>query len=78
MPDGRRLLCAQIVVERPFLGRCFGRELEGAHWGSLHAVTGALKRRRDLKPAALAPLFDNVGRYYRRVWHDPSAKFALR
>jgi tetratricopeptide (TPR) repeat protein len=40
------------------------------------AFQKALEERRDLKPAALAPLFDNLRRYYRRSWHVPSAEFS--
>jgi tetratricopeptide (TPR) repeat protein len=42
------------------------------------AFQKALEERRDLKPAALAPLFDNLRRYYRRSWHVPSAEFEIR
>jgi tetratricopeptide (TPR) repeat protein len=37
----------------------------------------AIEERRDLDAAALAPLFDNLRRYYRRSWHVPSAEFAV-
>ncbi len=37
----------------------------------------ALEERRDQKPAALAPLFDNLRRYYRRYWYVPAAEFSL-
>jgi len=36
-----------------------------------------LEERRDQKPAALAPLFDNLRRYYRRSWYDPAAEFSI-
>jgi tetratricopeptide (TPR) repeat protein len=36
-----------------------------------------LEECRDLKPAALAPLFENLRRYYRRSWHVPAAEFAI-
>jgi hypothetical protein len=36
-----------------------------------------LEERRDQKPATLAPLFDNLRRYYRRSWYDPAAEFTL-
>ncbi len=36
-----------------------------------------LEERRDQKPAALAPLFDNLRRYYHRSWHVPNAEFSL-
>lgn len=38
----------------------------------------ALEERRDLGAAALAPLFDNLRRYYRRYGHLPAAEFAIR
>jgi tetratricopeptide (TPR) repeat protein len=37
----------------------------------------ALEERSDLDAAALAPLFDNLRRYYRRSWHVPAAEFSL-
>jgi hypothetical protein len=36
-----------------------------------------LEERRALGAAALAPLFDNLRRYYRRYWHVPAAEFAI-
>ena len=36
-----------------------------------------LEERRDQKPTALAPLFDNLRRYYRRSWYVPAAEFAI-
>ncbi len=36
-----------------------------------------LDERRDLRGAALAPLFDNLRRYYRRYWHVPAAEFPI-
>jgi len=41
------------------------------------AFQKALEERRDLKPAALAPLFDNLRRYYRCSWYVPSAEFEI-
>jgi tetratricopeptide (TPR) repeat protein len=41
------------------------------------AFRKTLEERRHLKAAALAPLFDNLRRYYRRSWHVPSAEFSL-
>jgi hypothetical protein len=41
------------------------------------AFQKTLEERRHLKAAALAPVFDNVRRYYRRSWHVPSAEFSL-
>ena len=41
------------------------------------AFQKALEERRDLEAAALAPLFDNLRRYYRRSWHVPAAEFSL-
>jgi hypothetical protein len=38
----------------------------------------AYGERRDLKPAALAQLFDNLRRYYRRAWHVPAAGVRAR
>jgi hypothetical protein len=43
------------------------------HWGKGYA----LEERRDFDAAALAPLFDNASRYYRRSWHVPAAEFSL-
>ena len=41
------------------------------------AFQKALEERRDLEAPALAPLFDNLRRYYRRSWYVPSAEFSL-
>ncbi len=35
-----------------------------------------LEERRDQKAAVLAPLFDNLRRYYRRSWYVPAAEFS--
>ena len=41
------------------------------------AFQRALEERRDLEAPALAPLFDNLRRYYRRSWYDPAAEFSI-
>lgn len=37
-----------------------------------------LEERRALGAAALAPLFDNLRRYYSRYWYVPAAEFAIQ